>query len=51
MQRTAKSLPALPAPDVAFDNPRQLNKIMDAAETAAGPREQMPRKVRPPPGR
>jgi hypothetical protein len=36
--------------DVAFDKPRQLNKIMDAAETAAGPREQMPRKVPPPSG-
>ncbi|HKQ87674.1 MAG TPA: hypothetical protein VJS43_13005, partial [Candidatus Acidoferrales bacterium] len=29
MQRTAKSLPALPAPDGAFDKPRRLNKIMD----------------------
>jgi hypothetical protein len=38
MQRAAKSLPALPAPDVAFDN------------TAAGPRERMPRKMPPPSG-
>jgi hypothetical protein len=45
MQRAAKSLPALPAPDVTFDKPRRLNKIMDAAETAAGPRGRMPRKV------
>ena len=50
MQRTAKSLPALPAPDVALDKPRRLNKITDAAETAAGPRERMPRKLPPPSG-
>ena len=49
MQRTAKSLPALPAPDVAFDKPTRLNKIMDAAESA-GPPERMPRKVPPPSG-
>ena len=50
MQRATKSFPALPAPDVAFDNPRRLNKIMGATETAADPRERMPRKVPSPPG-
>jgi hypothetical protein len=50
MQRAAKSLPALPAPDVAFDKPTRLNKIMDAAETAAGLRARMPRKLPPPSG-
>ncbi len=50
MQRAAKSPPRLPAPDVAFDKPRRLNKVMDAAETAAGPWERMPRKVPPPSG-
>ena len=48
MQRAAKSLPALP--DVAFDKPTRLNKIMDAAETAAGLRGRMPRKLPPPSG-
>jgi hypothetical protein len=48
-QRAAKSLPALPAPDVAFDKPRRLNKMMDVAESS-GPPERMPRKVPPPSG-
>ena len=39
---------ALPAPDVVPDGP---NKVMDAADTAIGPRERKPRrKVPSPPG-
>jgi hypothetical protein len=42
---------ALPAPDVIPDGqPKRLNKVMDAAETAAGPWGRMPRKLPPPSG-
>ena len=36
---------ALPAPDVISDDqPKRLNKVMDAADTAVGPKERNPRK-------
>jgi hypothetical protein len=44
---------ALPAPDVVPDDkPKRPNKIMDAADTAVGPRERKPRnrKLLPPSG-
>ena len=44
------AFPFLDNPDVALDKPRRLNKITDAAETAAGPRERMPRKLPLPSG-
>ena len=45
----AEVLPSLPAPDVV---PAGTNKVMDAADTAVGARERMPRKrtVPSPPG-
>jgi hypothetical protein len=46
IEGTAETV-ALPAPDVVPDGP---NEVMDAADTAVGPRERMPRKMRPPPG-
>jgi hypothetical protein len=46
IEGTAETV-ALPAPDVVPDGP---NKLMDAADAALGPRERMPRKMRPPPG-
>jgi len=47
IEGTAETV-ALPAPDVVPDGP---NKVMDAADTAIGPRERKPRrKVPSPPG-
>jgi hypothetical protein len=40
IEGTAETV-ALPAPDVALDG---SNKVMDAADTASGPRERKPRK-------
>ena len=45
MQRAAKSLPELPAPDVAFD---KSNRLMLEADTEVGPTERKPRKGRVP---
>jgi hypothetical protein len=40
---------ALPAPDIVPDDkPRRPNKIMDAADTAIGPKERKPRKCKVP---
>jgi len=33
-----------------LDSPKPKNRVMLEADTAVGPRERMPRKVRPPPG-
>ena len=40
---------ALPAPD-PDDKPKRPNKIMDAADTAVGPKERKPRRRMPSPG-
>ena len=33
-----------------LDSPKPKDRVMLEADTAVGPRERMPRKVRPPPG-
>jgi hypothetical protein len=49
IEGTAETV-ALPAPDVVPDNRRRRpNKLMDAADTAIGPRERKPRKRVPSP--
>ena len=40
---------ALPAPD-PDDKPKRPNKVMDAADTAVGPKERKPRRRVPSPG-
>ena len=40
---------ALPAPD-PDDKPRRPNRLMDAADTAVGPKERKPRRRMPSPG-
>jgi hypothetical protein len=37
-------------PGPLLDSPKPKNRVMLEADTAVGPRERMPRKVRPPPG-
>jgi 2-oxoglutarate dehydrogenase complex dehydrogenase (E1) component-like enzyme len=44
IEGTAEAV-ALPAPDVVSDDkPKRPNKVMDAADTAVGPKERKPRK-------
>jgi hypothetical protein len=43
IEGTAETV-ALPAPD-PDDNPKRPNKVMDAADTALGPKERKPRKA------
>jgi len=44
----AKMIEATAEP--ALEPPKSKNRLMLKADTAVGPRERMPRKVRPPPG-
>ena len=48
IEGTAETV-ALPAPD-PDDKPRRPNKVMDAADTAVGPKERKPRRRMPSPG-
>ena len=48
IEGTAETV-ALPAPD-PDDKPRRPNKVMDAADTALGPKERKPRRRMPSPG-